>query len=308
MKLLKISAAVTAVFIFTACFNPAEEEKTALPDRTVQKDNITVIAGTMSLAEILGDLEYKYVVGVPSSRHALPLLYSKCTQIGSPLKPDMETVKMLNADLYLASMGSKSALEKVFENQNITTEYFDLDSYSACLDSIKKIGKLTGKQKEAEHVVQTIEAKALEVIRSIHGKKSPKVLMILGSPKKLMMGTKNCYTGSLMQLLKIRNIADDIGNFEKSYVPINIEEIIKHQPDVIIRLTHTKPEDSAASLREEFANSEIWKQIKAVKENRIYDLDSNLYTVSRNIRIMQAIENLKEVIYDMYDSVQVEEK
>ncbi len=301
-------AALTAVFIFTACFNPTEEEKAALPDRTIQKNNLTVIAGTMSLAEILGDLEYKYVIGVPSSRHALPPLYSKCTQIGSPLKPDMETVKMLNADLYLASVGSKSALEKIFDNQNIKTEYFDLDSYSACLESIKKIGKLTGKQREAEHVVQTIEAKTLEVLRSISGKKSPKVLMILGSPKKLMMGTKNSYTGSLMRLLKIHNIANDIGNFDKSYVPVSIEEIIKYQPDVIIRLTHTKTENSAASLREEFANSEIWQQVKAVKENRIYNLDSNLYTVSRNIRIMQAVENLKEVIYDTYDSVQVEEK
>ena len=43
--------------------------------------------------------------------------------------------------------------------------------------------------------------------------------------------------------------------------------------------------------------NEIWQKVKAVKEDKIYDLDSNLYTVSRNIKMMQTIENLKEIIY-----------
>ena len=269
-----------------------------LPDKTGDAQTPAVIAGTMAIAEILDDLGYKNVIGVPSSRHDLPSLYSKCIRIGNPMKPDIETVKMLNADLYLASLGSKPALDKIFINQSIKVEYVALDSYEAALHSIKRIGTLTSKEKEAARVIQTIETKALEVRRSISGKKSPKVLMILGSPKRLMMGTKNCYTGSLMRLLKIHNIADDIGNFDKPYVPINIEEIIKHRPDVIIRLTHTRPEDTAAALRKEFAGSRIWREVKAVKEGKIYDLDSALYIVSRNIKIMFAIENLKELIYD----------
>ncbi|WP_024468083.1 ABC transporter substrate-binding protein [Treponema pedis] len=272
--------------------------KQELPDKTLSDGSPSVIAGTMSIAEILSDLGYKNVIGVPTSRHSLPKLYEKCTKVGNPMKPDIETVKMLNADLYLASLGSKPTLDKIFINQNIKHEYFDLDSYSECLNSIRKIGTITLKQKEAERVIQTIEAKTLEIKRAINGKKSPKVLMILGSPKKLMMGTKNCYTGSLMEILKIHNIANDIGNFDKAYVPINIEEIVKHQPDIIIRLTHTKPEDSADSLRKEFSNSGIWSKVKAVRENKIYDLDSNLYTASRNLKIMNAVENLKELIYD----------
>ena len=67
---------------------------------------------------------------------------------------------------------------------------------------------------------------------------------------------------------------------------------------MIIRLTHTRPEDTAAALRKEFAGSRIWREVKAVKEGKIYDLDSALYIVSRNIKIMFAIENLKELIYD----------
>ncbi|EMB24712.1 ABC transporter substrate-binding protein [Treponema denticola] len=274
-----------------------KQDKKDLPDRTTAEAGPRVIAGTMSIVEILDDLGYKNVAGVPSSRHAMPELYAKTEKIGMPLQPDIETVKRLNADIYLASLGSKPTLDKIFQNQNIKTEYVDLNSYEACLNTIRHLGEMTSKQKEAEHVIQTIEAKTLEVRRATYGKKSPKVLMLLGSPKKLMMGTKNCYTGSLMEVLKIHNIANDIGNFDKSYVPINIEEIVKHQPDVIIRLTHTNSEDTAESLRAEFAKNEIWQKVKAVKEDKIYDLDSNLYTVSRNIKIMQAVENLKEIIY-----------
>ncbi|UTC78664.1 ABC transporter substrate-binding protein [Treponema sp. OMZ 799] len=290
---------VLALFIVSCSKinNFFEQDKKDLPDRTIAEAGPRVIAGTMSIVEILDDLGYKNVVGVPSSRHPMPELYAKTEKIGKPMQPDLEVLKRLNADIYLASLGSKPTLDKLFQNQNIKTEYVDLNSYEACLNTIRHLGKLTSKQKEAEHVIQTIEAKTLEVRRSVHGKKSPKVLMLLGSPKKLMMGTKHCYTGSLMEVLKIHNIANDIGNFDKTYVPINIEEIVKHQPDVIIRLTHTKAEDTAESLRAEFAKNEIWQKVKAVKEDKIYDLDSNLYTVSRNIRIMNAVENLKEIIY-----------
>ena len=274
-----------------------KKDKATLPDRTTAKAGPRVIAGTMSIVEILDDLGYKNVAGVPSSRHPMPELYAKTEKIGMPLQPDIEMVKRLNADIYLASLGSKPTLDKIFQNQNIKTEYVDLNSYEACLNTIKHLGEMTSKQKEAEHIIQTIEAKTLEVRRSIYDKKSPKVLMLLGSPKKLMMGTKNCYTGSLMEVLKIHNIANDIGDFDKSYIPINIEEIVKHQPDIIIRLTHTNSENTAESLRTEFAKNEIWQKVKAVKEDKIYDLDSNLYTVSRNIKIMQAVENLKEIIY-----------
>ncbi|UTC75534.1 ABC transporter substrate-binding protein [Treponema sp. OMZ 792] len=290
---------VLALFIVSCSKinNFFEQDKKDLPDRTIAEAGPRVIAGTMSIVEILDDLGYKNVVGVPSSRHPMPELYAKTEKIGKPMQPDLEVLKRLNADIYLASLGSKPTLDKLFQNQNIKTEYVDLNSYEACLSTIRHLGELTSKQKEAEHVIQTIEAKTLEVRRSVHGKKSPKVLMLLGSPKKLMMGTKLCYTGSLMEVLKIHNIANDIGNFDKTYVPVNIEEIVKHQPDVIIRLTHTKAEDTAESLRTEFAKNEIWQKVKAVKEDKIYDLDSNLYTVSRNIRIMNAVENLKEIIY-----------
>ncbi|UTC67466.1 MULTISPECIES: ABC transporter substrate-binding protein [unclassified Treponema] len=301
MKTNKLFTLIFALTLFIASCSKIndffEQDKKDLPDRTAAEAGPRVIAGTMSIVEILDDLGYKNVVGVPSSRHPMPELYAKTEKIGKPMQPDLEVVKRLNAEIYLASLGSKPTLDKLFQNQNIKTEYIDLNSYEACLNTIRQLGELTSKQKEAEHVIQTIEAKTLEVRRSVNGKKSPKVLMLLGSPKKLMMGTRNCYTGSLMEVLKIHNIANGIGNFDKTYVPVNIEEIVKHQPDVIIRLTHTKAEDTAESLRAEFAKNEIWQKVKAVKEDKIYDLDSNLYTVSRNIKIMYAVENLKEIIY-----------
>ncbi len=288
---------IAVIFAMAGCSKNETDDAAALPNRTVKNQELSIIAGTMSLAEILDDLGYKNVVGVPSSRHPVPDRYKDAVKIGRPMQPDLETVKRLNPDLYLSSVGSKPTIERLFANRQIKTEFFNLDSYEECLNSIKQLGVITSKEKEAERVIQTIEAKVLELRRSISGKKSPKVLMILGSPKKLMMGTKNCYTGSLMEVLKIHNIAGDIGNFDKTYVPIDIEEIVKHQPDVIIRLTHTKSEDSAGSLREEFAKSGIWQKVNAVKTNRIYDLDSALYTVSRNIKISHAVEDLKNLIY-----------
>lgn len=111
------------------------------------------------------------------------------------------------------------------------------------------------------------------------------------------MGTKNCYTGCLPEILNIRNIANDIGNFTEAYVPVNIEEIVKNEPDIIICVTHDAPAKTADIMRKEFAENEIWQKIKAVENKRIYDLDNHLFIVAKNSNISRAVENLVEVIY-----------
>lgn len=300
MKISKIFSVPVFIVCCMFVFKIEAAEKRELPDKTVKEAGPSAIAGTMAIAGILSDLGYKNVVGIPSSRHMPPEMYKNVTRIGHQTRPDLETVKRLNPDLFLSSLASKPLIEKLLSNHNIKTAFLDLDTYTACLNSIRRLGDLTFKQKEAARVIQTIEAKTLELRRSVNGKKSPKVLMILGSPKRLLMGTKYCYTGSLMEVLKIHNIANDIAGLKKAYVPINMEEIVKLQPDIIIRLTHTKPEETAELLKKEFAQNEIWQKIRAVKTGRVYDLDSELYIVAKNMKIGRAVENLKELIYDTF--------
>jgi len=75
MKILRVLTAVLLLAVFAGLFKIKAAGKNALPDRSVKEPGPTVIAGTMAIAEILSDLEYKNVIGVPSSRHSLPELY-----------------------------------------------------------------------------------------------------------------------------------------------------------------------------------------------------------------------------------------
>lgn len=250
-----------------------------------------IIAGNVSILEILNDLDDKNVVGFLSNTYPTPIKYKNCKKINIESKLDIETIKQLNSNLFLASIEQKEILDKELKEENIKIEYIDLNSYEACLKSIKKIGALTDNTKKAERIIQTIESKTLEARRAINGKKSPRVLLIIGSNGKFMIGTKYCYTGSLLEILKINNIANEITPSNKPYEQVSIDAILELKPDIVLKLQS----ENNINVNEEF-NTEMLRS-KLNTKTKIYDLDTRLYLHSRNMKIANAVNNLKFLVY-----------
>lgn len=266
---------------------PAESSMMEAPKR--------VIAGTVSIAEMLDKLGFEDVVGVPQSRYPLPERFKGASDIGRPMEPDVEKVTALTPDLFISVNSLQEANEKKLTDQGIKSLFVQTDSYEHVLETMMQIGKVLGKEAEAEAFVSETRTKAEEIIKSAEGKESPKVLFLFGSPKSIMVGTKESFTGSLMEALKIHNIADDLG-LTGSFVPLNLENVVAANPDIILRLTHANPEESQKMLNKEFAENAIWKNMDAVKNGKVYDLDINVFSVSGNIKLVEALEALSKII------------
>ena len=110
--------------------------------------------------------------------------------------------------------------------------------------------------------------------------------------------TKNAFVGSLVEELGAINVVDELADFEDNYVPVSMENVLGLKPDIILRLTHASPEDSKKMFDSEFAKSDTWKELDAVKNGKVYDLDNKYFSVSGNIRILEAFQSLEKILYE----------
>lgn len=269
------------------------------PEDSDNIDEKIYVAGTVAVAELMDALEIENVVGIPTTVHNIPERYQGATEIGRPMEPDMEIVKSLNPDLFISVTSREEALKPKLEQLNIEYLFIDLDSVENIKSSILEVGDVTNKEEKANEVVENIEIQISELVAKSEGLEKPRVLMLFGSPKSIMIATPKSYIGSLLESLNIPNISEDIvPNAEQAYLPINLEDIVTQDPDIIVRMTHANPEDSKAMMDAEFNNSEVWQSMRAVKEGKVVDLENGLFSVSGSVDVGEALERLYEHIYN----------
>lgn len=258
----------------------------------------SIVAGTIAVAEILDGLGVENVVGVPESHYGLPEKYKDAEKIGKPMEPDMEIVKFINPDLFVSTSSLEEVNKPKLEQNNINYKFLNLDSVDAIKTSIEDLSKEIGKEENAKKIIDDMNKKLEELSKKTSKKESPKVLFLFGTPKNIMLGTEKSYVGDLLKTLNIHNVANDIiKDSHKPYVPVNMENIVGKDIDIIIRMTHASPKEAKAMLDKEFKN-EVWQSMKAVKEGRVIDLDNNLFSVSGGIKFPQALEDLYKNVYE----------
>lgn len=267
-----------------------EEEKSKdIPNRTV--------AGTVAVLEMLDYLEVE-MIAIPETRSKLDDKFKEMPTIGKPMTPDMELLKSVDPDMFISVTSLEESLKEKVEQNNIKTLFLDNSSYSTILESMEILGDLYGKEDMSNKYVEDIKNKANQIKEKIKGKEKPRVMILFGSPKSIMFATEKSFVGSLVEEMGAINVVHELDDFEDNYVPVSMEHVLGLKPDIILRLTHVKPEESRKMFDDEFAKSDVWSKLDAVKEGKVYDLDNEYFGVSGNIRILEALQSLEEILYE----------
>ncbi len=270
-----------------------EEEENEEKDKEYPQ---RVIGGTVAVVEML-DLLGVEMVGVPNSRYTLPESCDNAERIGQPMNPDIEIVKSLNSDIFVSVSSLQPRLEKSLKDSNIESLFVNNNSYDDILNSIEMLGNAFGKETEAKGFIDKVNGKVSSILKDSEGKENPKVMILFGTPESIMFATDKSFVGSLVNKLDGVNITEEIGDFNEAYMPISMENALKTQPHAILILTHANPEESKKMFEKEFADNEIWNNFEAIKNDKVYNLDNKYFGVSGNIRLVEAIESLAEMLY-----------
>lgn len=305
--IFKIAVCVVLMFsLFTGCSSNSQQtindtSQNIQNDIVVNDENIKISVASVAISQILAEMDQE-IVGRPTTKLALPERYLEVEEIGSSFSPDFEKVLAVGTELLIGDSLFKEKIDATAKQYGIDTFYIDTSTYESFLFGIDELGRKIGKEEEATNIISRFQ-EPLNNLKNIN--KDLKVAIIFGTSESNMLATEDTYVGSLIKALGLKNVvteitgstslSSEVNATNSSYVNLNLEQLLQNQPDVILRFGHGNIEEANRAFEKLFNENPAWKNLEAVKNGKIYDLDPNIFGSSANNHVDEALMQLGEI-------------
>lgn len=242
-----------------------------------------VIAGTPLYAEILIDLNAsEKIVGIAQSKN-IPKKLQEIASVGKPLQPNMEQIISLEPDIVL---GVTSSFRSKLEQMSIpvfvagTAPYGIINSLKELYTTINKLDRiLHGNIDKSKKIIADTKEYIKNIENQIKDENTIKVAILYVSPQAspYVIGN-NSIENELLLKAKGKNV------FEKSGIT-NMEVLFQEDPDIII----TDP-----SQVEIIHKEDVWKNMQAVKNNKVFGIKASSWTSSH---VSKTFEKIVKILH-----------
>lgn len=288
MKIKKIIAAALALLTLTACVNQKQSTQK-------HEGELRIAATSMATVYIMEKLNIDLVAVPDSDIDKMPERYKDVPKVGMAMTPDIEKLKQLNPDYVFSPVSLISDLLPKYKAANLDYGFLNLSNIDGMYKSIEDLGNLLDRKKEAKELIDDYKTFIEDYKEKHRDKKAPKVLVLMGLPGSYVVATENSYAGSLIKLAGAENVYEGT---DQQFITINTEDMLQKDPDMILRTAHALPDDVMAMFKKDFAENDIWKHFRAVKENKVYDLDYKKFGMSAKFNYKEALNDLDELFYN----------
>ncbi len=246
-----------------------------------------------SNTEILYELGLgKDVVGV-STVDDYPKDVKKGKEQFNTMNLNKEALLKVKPDLILAHESQKGTSKKVLdslEKNGVKVVYVkDAQSLDQTYETFKQIGKVTGREHEANELVDETKHNVEKVIKSVpRHHRSQSVFMEVSSKPEIYTAGKHTFFDDMLAQLDAKNSFSNI----EGWKPVDKESIIKKNPDILISTEGLSKSDYYKVIKKR----DGFRQIKAVKNGRIETVNGD--EISRpGPRIDEGLKQLRDAIY-----------
>ncbi|MCP4213167.1 MAG: ABC transporter substrate-binding protein [bacterium] len=187
-------------------------------------------------------------------------------KVGTLMELNLEQILVIKPDLVIAMEFSDRKAIRKLKLLGIPVEIFKSPkNFHHLCESFLRLGNLVAREMRAKKIVSAARESVASIRQLIGKEKEMRIFWQLGA-KPLYAATKHFFTNDYILFAGGVNILGDAasGTFSR-------EEVLKRNPEAIIIVTMGIVGES------EKHNWEAFKSIDAVKHNRIFILDSNLY-------------------------------
>lgn len=273
------TAAATSAFPMTIKDDAGREVTIPRPPQKI----ISISASNTEILYALG-LENR-IVGLDQYSNYPPATKNKPT-VGGYSKPDLEKIVAAEPDLVFATGIHVKALLPELERRKIATVIFDPKDVKGVLGKILLAGKITGQDKEAAALVSDMQARIDSVLSKVKDAKPVRAFYEV-SPELHTAGPTS-FVHDVMVLAGGTNIA---AKADKEWPQMNQEALFLEDPEVILIADHT-----ADVTPELVAARPGWKQISAVKNNRLEVIEPDL--INRpGPRVVEGLEQVAKALH-----------
>ncbi|NWK84830.1 ABC transporter substrate-binding protein [Staphylococcus sp. GSSP0090] len=210
------------------------------------------------------------------------------------MKLNKEALLKAKPDLILAHESQKSTDGKVLnglKDSGVKVVYVkDAQSIDEMYETFKQVGKVTGKEKEANALVKETKNNIQKVVNSVpKDAKSQKVFMEVSSEPEIFTAGKNTFFDDMLKQLKAKNSFSNLDGWQK----VSKEAIIKKNPDVMISTMGISEKDYQQIIDKRGG----FESLNAVQKGRIEAVNGD--QISRpGPRIDDGLKALRDAIYN----------
>jgi len=284
---------LTALLLWPALGLPRTIKDSMGTEVRLDKDPVRIIPLAPSLTEILYYLGLgDRVVGVPSFSYYPPEAKEK-PGIGSYTNVNIEKIISLSPNLVIGTKDGNSKEDaELLREAGIPVYIVNPRNVREAISTIGEIGDICGVTEKARQLVNGLN-KRLDVVQRLAASGNKPLVFLQINLKPIMTVNKNTFHNDLIRLAGGINMTADE---PITYPRISIEEVIRKKPDIILISSMERGGEFEEAKKEWMK----WTSIPAVKNNRVYLIDSDLIHRPSQ-RIIDGLETMARLIHPEVD-------
>lgn len=236
-------------------------------------------------------LEYSYVdalaqigvspVGVADDKDPTRLLPSvrekvqPWESVGMRSQPSLEAIAALKPDLIIADDNRHSAVYEELKKIAPTVVFNSRhENYAENLQTAQKIGDLLGKSEEMKKRIDDHKQIISDIAKTMP--KGQKAAIGISRETEFNLQNEQSYGGGLLIALGF-----EMPKVQKAGEPnpvVGLEQLVAEKPELLL-ISHYRDE----SIAKKWESEALWQLIPAVKANKVFAIDGNLWARARGM-------------------------
>lgn len=212
-----------------------------------------------------------------------PEQVSTIPRVGGFIDPDLEAMLAQSPDLVLGMKAGDASLTEKLDKASLPYVFFEMNDLAQTREGLIAIGSITGQGAQAKALVEAFDA-GLNPVK-VQDSERPRTLFLFGHDPMIASG-HGTFAHELMERAGARNA---IGELKGAYPKIDMEFVLKLNPEVIIDATMVP--GGAADLKAFWAP---YDSLLAQKKGKIIHISDPAF-LRPGPRLPDALSRLKAV-------------
>lgn len=309
------------IMLLVGCGSQATEGGQAASNQPVQQETtatVRTIKHELGETEVKGTpervvvLEFSFVdavasldvkpVGVADDGNKARILKTLAdkvgdyTSVGTRKQPNLESISSLKPDIIIADWKRHKAIYEDLKQIAPTIVLKSLEaSYDENVASYQTVAEALNKSEQGKKRLEQHQ----QTIATLKGKvpvkdKQQTVLSAALRKESFKAHTSSSYDGAVMEKVGLLNA---IQNPKEAYAELTLEQLLTINPDILF-LMKTNGEQT---IVDQWSANPLWKELKAVKDHKVFEVDRNLWTRWRGTIAGELM--MEEAISHLYGNV-----
>ena len=297
-----VSLVLVLLMVFSATVSLAEGSEIVVTDMygreiTLAEPANRIVVMQPSDCEILCAIGCKEAIVGRGQSVDYPASILDVPVVQSGAETNIEQILELKPQVVLMnSMGQSEEQVKQLEDNGVKVVVSETSDIESVYTAITLIGKVMGKEEEAQAVIDDMQATFDDIRAKSEGLNKSVYFELSPLQWGLWSAGSSSYMTELAEICGLKNIFDDQVD---AWMMVSEEQVIERNPDFIVMIS-----GMGAEGVEEILSREGWGDINAVKNQKVFD-DADSIVARPGPRLKDAAIQLFDFIHDIAEEEEV---